>query len=116
MRHWDEAFERRDEPRICRRLACALLVGGRRLDAQVSQVSAAGLLVHTESELPRGTGVVVSLELPEGAPMVLEAFVRERRPLARSLGAATVPATVLRIEDPPARWLRWVDGEIGAAS
>jgi len=113
MRRLDEAFERREEIRVSRRLPCALLVAGRRYEGVVSEVSAASLLVQTETELPRGTGVVLSLSLPEGAPLVLEAFVRNRRPLARSLTGATAPATVLRVEDPPAVWLRWVDGEIG---
>jgi hypothetical protein len=113
MRRLDEAFERREQIRVSRRLSCALLVSGRRHEGLVREVSADSLLVQTEAELAQGTGVVLSLSLPEGAPLVLEASVRERRPLARSLAAATAPATVLWVEEPPASWLRWVDGEIG---
>jgi len=113
MRRLDEAFERRDQIRVSRRLACALLVSGHRHEGLVSEVSARSLLVHTEAELPRGAGVVLSLGVPGGRPMVLETSVRERRPLARSLGAAMAAATVLQVEDPPDAWLRWVDGEVG---
>ena len=82
MRRLDEAFERRDQIRVSRRLACALLVSGRRHEGLVSEISARSLLVHTEADLPPGAGVVLSLGMPGGMPMVLETSVRERRPLA----------------------------------
>ena len=113
MRRLDEAFERREQLRVSRRLSCALLAGGRRYEGLVSDVAPGSLLVHTDVELPFGSGVAVSLNVPEGGLMVLEAKVRERRTLARSLTGAMAAGTVLRVNAPPAAWLRWVDAEIG---
>jgi hypothetical protein len=112
MRRLDEAFERREHLRVSRRLRCALLAGGRRYEGWVSDVAPGSLLVHTEAELPCGSGVAVSLNVPEGELVVLEARVRERRPLARSLAGAMAAGTVLRVNAPPSAWLRWVDAEI----
>jgi hypothetical protein len=113
MRRLDEAFERREYLRVSRRLPCALLSGGRRYDGLVADAAPGSLLVHTEAELPFGTGVAVSLNVPGGGLVVLEAKVRERRTLARSLSGAMAAGTVLRVNAPPAAWLRWVDAEIG---
>ena len=113
MRRLDEAFERREELRVSQRLGCALLVGGRRYEGVVSDLSAGSVVVQTAAELPCGTDVVVSLGVPQGGIVVIEASVRERRAVARSLSAATHCATLLRVEDPPPAWLRFVDGEIG---
>jgi hypothetical protein len=116
MRRLDEAFERRQELRVSQRLACALLARGRRHEGLICDVSPGSLLVHTEAPLPCGTGVVVSLSLPEAGMVLLEATVRERRPLARSLAAALPDAAVLQVDDPPPAWLRVVAAEIASAS
>ena len=113
MPQLDEAFERREYLRVSRRLPCALLAGGRRYEGLVCNVGPGSLLVHTEAELPCGTGVAVSLNVPEGGLLVLEARVRERRTLPRSLTGAMPEGTVLRVNDPPGAWLRWVDAECG---
>jgi hypothetical protein len=112
MRRLDEAFERREHLRVSRRLGCALLAGGHRYDGLVADIAPGSLLVHTEAELPSGSGVAVSLNVPDGGLVVLEARVRERRALPRSLSGAMAAGTVLRVNAPPAAWLRWVDDEI----
>jgi PilZ domain len=113
MRRLDEAFERREELRVSRRLSCALLAGGVRHEALVTDISVGSLLVHTEAELAFGSGVAVSLNVPDGGLMVLEARVRERRALPRSLSGAMEAGTVLRVNAPPPAWIRWVHAEIG---
>jgi hypothetical protein len=116
MRRMDEAFERRDYFRLARRIPCALLEGGRRHEGVVRQISPGNLLVQTAAELACGAPVVVSLEMPGDGITLLQASVRERRPVARSLGTAVSADTVLRVDAPPARWLRWVDAEIETES
>jgi hypothetical protein len=116
MRRLDEAFERRRHLRVSQRLSCALLAHGRRHEGVVCDVSPGSLRVQTPAELPCGTGVVVSLNLPEGGLVLLEASVRERRTLPRSLAAALPDAAVLDVEAPPPAWLRFVDDEIARAS
>lgn len=115
MRRLDEALERREQLRVSQRLGCALLVGGRRYEGVLADLSADAVLVQMDAELPCGTDVVVSLGVPKGEIVVIEATVRERRAVARSLASATAGATLLRVEDPPAAWLRFVEAEIGKA-
>lgn len=112
MRRLDEAFERREHVRVSRRLRCALLAAGRRHEGVVYDAARWSLLVHTEAELPLGGGVAVSLNVPEGDLVVLEARVRERRTQARSLCGAMAAGTLLGVSAPPAAWLRWVDAEV----
>ena len=112
MRRLDEAFERREYFRISRRIPCALLAGGRRHEGVVRDISPGNLVVQTAAELPAGAPVVVSLEMPGDGMTLLQASVRERRAVARSITACTWADTVLRVDAPPAAWLRWVDGEI----
>ena len=112
MRRLDEALERRDYFRLSRRIPCALLEGGRRHDGVVREISPSCLLVQTPAELPDGAPVVISLEMPGDGMTLLQASVRERRGVARSLATCTWADTVLRVDAPPAAWLRWVDGEI----
>jgi hypothetical protein len=112
MRRMDEAFERRDYFRISRRIPCALLEGGRRHDGVVREISPSCLLVQTSADLGEGAPVVVSLEMPGDGMTLLQAFVRERRAVARSLSSCTWADTVLKVDAPPAAWLRWVDAEI----
>lgn len=116
MRRLDEAFERRDSLRISRRIPCTLLEGGRRHVAWVRDIAPGSLRVQTEAELRCGMDVVVSLQVPDDGVAVMKASVHERRRLARSLSAACLEDTVLRVDDPPGAWLRWVDGEIGRES
>jgi hypothetical protein len=116
MRQLDEALERRQHLRVSERLACALLARGRRHEGVVCDVASGSLLVQTPAELPCGTSVVVSLNLPEGGLVLLEASVRARRPRPRSLAAALPDAAVLQVQDPPGAWLRFVDAEIARAS
>ncbi len=111
MQSLDESLERRDRLRVRRRLDCALLFGGRRHEGVVRDVSAEGLYVQTGGELRCGADVVVSLKVPEGELFVLEASVRQTRPVARSLAAVCADGAVLRLVDPPAAWLRFVEAE-----
>jgi hypothetical protein len=111
MQRLDETLERREDLRARRRLACTLLMGGRRHEGIVRDVSASSLYVQTAAELRCGVELVVSLKVPDGELFVLEACVRETRIVARSLAAVSAGGAVLRLEDPPAAWLRFVEAE-----
>jgi hypothetical protein len=52
---------------------------------------------------------VVSFRSAEGERFHLLATVRSRRPLARSLVAATQPRLGLRLLDPPDGYVRWLE-------
>ena len=116
MPRLDESFERRETARVGCRLDCALLVAGKRHDAVVQDLSPAALRVQTTGELRPGADVVLSLKAPEGELFVLEARVRERRAVARSLSAACGDTAVLRLAEPPPAWLRFVEAESRKAS
>lgn len=116
MPRLDESLERREMDRVGCRLECALLVAGKRHEALVRDLSPAGLRVQTAGELRCGAEVVVSLAAPEGELFVLEASVREKRTVARSLSAVCVDAVVLRLRDPSPAWLRFVEAESRRAS
>lgn len=100
-------FERRDQPRVRRRLACSLLMDGRLHAGLVREISARSLLVESDACLPGRGGAIVVIPTPEGERFLLEITGARARPVARSLSAATRDAAVLQVEQPPASWVRY---------
>jgi hypothetical protein len=105
-----ESLERRDQKRLRRELACVLLVDGCRHRGLVRDISAWGLFVETPGELPHGSDVVVAFRTPERERFVLETSVPHRRQASHSLASHAGDGVGLRIQDPPAAYLRWVEG------
>jgi hypothetical protein len=110
MAQFVESLERRDQPRIRRELPCTLQVEERRLRGLVRDVSAWGLFVQTPGDLPPGSDAIVAFRTPEGQRFVLETSVPYRRQVSHSLAALSAGGVGLRIQDPPAVYLRWVEG------
>jgi hypothetical protein len=88
-------------------------MGGQRHEGSVRDLSPECLYVLTAAELRPGADVVVSLRAPGAELFVLEASVAETRTVARSLAAASAGGAVLRIQHPPAAWLRFARTELG---
>ena len=110
MRRMVEALERRDHPRVRRRLPCSLLIDGCGHRGAVADLSPHGFFVETSAELPRGAGAIIAFSTPEGRRFVLEASVPHHRPVSRSLATLVPHGVGLRVVDPPADYLRWVGG------
>ena len=108
MSHLISEFERRDFPRVSRRLPCSLLIGGRCHPATVRNFSANGFYVETDAVLGLGIGVIVTISGPDGARFLLETYVpRNPNPLRRPEHPAR-SGVGLRVEDPPEAYLRWL--------
>jgi len=104
-----EELERRDAPRVRRRLPCSLLVGGRCLNGTVRDLSANGFFVETDAELRRGTGVIVTVSGPDGARFLLETYVPRNPTLTRQTPYPVQSGVGLRVQDPPDCYLRWIE-------
>ena len=105
-----ESLERRNQPRLRRELPCTLLVEGRRHRGLVRDISALGLFVQTPEPVPPGADVIIEFRVPEGRRFVLEAKAPHRRPVSHSLASHSTEGVGLHIQDPPAAYLRWVEG------
>ena len=104
-----EELERRDFPRVRRRLPCSLLIGGRCYSATVRDLSASGFFVETDADLYLGSDVIVTISGPDGARFLLETYV-PRNPALLCRHPHLVPSGVgLQVEDPPECYLRWVE-------
>jgi hypothetical protein len=104
-----EELERRDSPRVRRRLPCSLLIGGRCHAATVRDLSATGFFVETDAELRRGTGVIVTVSGPDGARFLLETYVPRNPTLSRQTPYRVQNGVGLRVQDPPDCYLRWIE-------
>ena len=114
MRQLEQALERREHPRVLRRLACTLLVDGRVHRGSVWDISTHGFFVETGAELRPRSGAVVAFDTPDGERFVLEATVPHKRQVARSLADLLPGGVGLHVEDPPPTYLRWVEHLGGA--
>jgi hypothetical protein len=83
MNQFVAELERRDSPRVKRRLPCSLLIGGRCHPAIVRNLSASGFFVETDADLHLGTGVIVTVSGPDGARFLLETYVPRNSALLR---------------------------------
>lgn len=108
-------LERRNHRRVKRQLRCELLVDGRTRQGVVRDVSAGGLFVHTRRPLAKPEGLIVAIHTAEGPRFVLQASEQRCTRPPHSLAEHTLPGTGLRLQDPPAHYLRWVE-ESGEAS
>ena len=70
-----EELERRDFPRVRRRLPCSLLIAGHCHSATVRDLSANGFFVETDADLRIGSGVIVTVSGPDGERFLLETYV-----------------------------------------
>jgi hypothetical protein len=105
-----DALERRDHWRQRRQLPCALLVDGRRHRAILRELSPEGLFVLTREPLPRDAGAIVILHTAEGKRFLLEASISHQQRASLSLESLAPVGVGLRIQDPPAAYLDWLEG------
>jgi hypothetical protein len=104
-----EELERRDHPRVKRRLPCSLLIGGRCHAATVRDLSAYGFFVETDAEIRRGVGVIVTVSGPDGERFLLETYATRDPALSRRTSYPVQSGVGLQVEDPPDCYLRWVE-------
>jgi len=104
-----EDLERRDHRRVKRQLRCKLLVDGQTRQGVIRDVSAGGLFVHTRQPLANSEGLVVAIHTAEGPRFVLQASERHHTHSRLSLAGHTLAGAGLRLQDPPATYLRWVE-------
>ena len=104
-----EDLERRDHRRVKRQLRCKLLIDGHTRQGVVRDVSAGGLFVHTRRPLANPEGLVVAIHTAEGPRFVLQASEQHRTQPPHSLAGHVLAGAGLRLEDPPANYLRWVE-------
>jgi hypothetical protein len=102
-------LERRDFPRVKRRLPCSLLIGGRCHAATVRDLSANGFFVETDADLSLGTGVIVTVSGPDGARFLLETYVPRNPARLRRHPHMIQTGVGLQVEDAPDCYLRWVE-------
>jgi hypothetical protein len=102
-------LERRDFPRVRRRLPCSLLIGGRCHSATVRDLSANGFFVETDAHLHLGSGVIVTVSGPDGARFLLETYVPRCPALLRERPYMAQSGVGLKVEDPPESYLRWIE-------
>jgi hypothetical protein len=105
-----EAFERRDHPRVRRQLPCRVLVSGQCRQGVLRDLSAGGVCVETQGELPAGEPVVVAFNSPQGRRFVLEGSARRSRMAPLSLAQLAAGELALSLQDPPPSYLRWLEG------
>jgi len=109
MKQLVDPLERREHPRVLRRLPCTLLVDGHVHRGSVWDLSTHGFYVETGAELQPRSGAVVAFDTPDGERFVLEASAPHKRPVAHSLADLLPGGVSLRIEDPPQAYQRWVE-------
>jgi len=98
-------LERRNFPRVRRRLPCSLLIGGRCHLATVRNLSASGFFVETDL----GTGIIVTVSGPDGTRFLLETYVPRNPALLHQRLDTALTGVGLQVEDPPECYLRWVE-------
>jgi hypothetical protein len=90
-----------------------VLLSGQYRRGVVRDLSAGGLCVETQVELPPDTRVVVALDLPREDTVFLEGSTRRSRRLPLSLARLAAPELLLDLRDPPAAYLRWLEAVAG---
>lgn len=70
----------------------------------ITDVSARGLYITTNSVLPSGSEVHVQVPVPGGAPVVLTGKVMRSRRVAAQLLMSTKGGMGVRLEDAPPEW------------
>ena len=110
-----DELERRAGTRRRGQLPCSLLIDGRARAGRLRDLSAGGVYVETEDELPSGAGVVVSFSA-SGRRFLLEAQAPRRSPTtSHSVAGLVSPGCALRILDPPKTYLRWLEASRAAS-
>ena len=104
-----EELERRDFPRVRRRLPCSLLIGGQCHSATVRDLSANGFFVETDADLRMGSGVIVTVSGPDGERFMLETYVPRHPAFSHQRPYRVQSGVGLQVEDPPECYLRWVE-------
>jgi len=104
-----DELERRDFPRLKKRLPCSLLIGGHCHEATVRDLSAGGFFVETDVDIRLGTGVIVTISGPDGARFLLETYAPRNPALLRQHPHPVQSGVGLEVEDPPEAYLRWIE-------
>ena len=113
---WLEELERRAHPRVRRQLPCRVLVAGQWRSGILRDLSAGGVRVETEGGLLPGLPVVVALDSPQGGRFVLEGSAHRSRRAPHSLTRLVTGEAALRLDDPPASYVRWLEDESRGAA
>jgi hypothetical protein len=104
-----EAFERRSHPRVKGPLPCRVMVPGQCRRGVVRDLSAGGVCVEAQLDLPPDTPVVVALDLPAGEPFLLKGSTRRARPAPLSLARVAAAKLLVRLHDPSPAYVRWLE-------
>jgi len=104
-----EELERRDFPRVRRRLPCSLLIEGHCHSATVRDLSASGFFIETDVDLRMGSGVIVTVSGPDGERFMLETYVPRAPSFSHQRPYRVQSGVGLQVEDPPESYLRWVE-------
>jgi hypothetical protein len=102
-------MERRREPRLKKRIACALTIKGVRQHGIVLDVSSRGLFVQTSAKPAPGDAVRVELTLPGRAkPTIMEATVARVRMVPPALLSVAQGGIGLLLQHPPEEYYVFV--------
>jgi Tfp pilus assembly protein PilZ len=104
------------EPRFKKRIPCRLKVGGNPHAGMALNLSKSGLFVQTSAGPPRGTSVVVDLDVADDEQTIsVEARVVWRRVVAPHLRTISQAGVGLRIESAPEAYYHYLSGVVGQA-
>ena len=70
----------------------------------ITNVSARGVYISTNSVLTSGAKVFLQVHLPSGEQLLLQGRVMRARRIASALATITVGGMGVRLEDPPPNW------------
>jgi hypothetical protein len=102
-------MNRRREPRLKKRLACALFIKGARQHGIILDVSSRGLFVQTSAKPAPGETVRIELTLPgQARPTQLEATVARVRTVPPALLTVAQGGIGLELKHPPEEYFLFV--------
>ena len=107
-------------PRIAKRMPCSVELGDQRHSGIVLNVSQGGLFVQTNASMAAGERVDVSLALPKGGAIPVQARVVWKRVVPGEIRASAQGGIGLRIEQADERYFQnladWMRVEVGASA
>ena len=102
-------MNKRREPRLKKRLACALWIKGVRQHGIVLDVSSKGLFVQTSAKPSPGEAVRIEMVLPgQSKPTTLTASVARVRTVPPALLAVAQGGIGLKLDNPPEEYFVFV--------
>jgi hypothetical protein len=102
-------MEQRREPRMKKRLACALFINGARQHGIILDVSSKGLFVQCSAKPKPGESVRIELTLPgQARPSSIEATVARVRTVPPALLSVAQGGIGLVLKNPPEEYYAFV--------